>query len=322
MTRRGGAVTLNAMATGSETLAMGGAVPGLNAPAFTLRHAAGFPLPVLVAAPHAGRAYPAALTARMRNPAYAALRLEDRHVDGIAAAVAEATGAALLVAHAPRAMIDLNRAPEDMDWSMIAGGAPGTARHSLVNRRARSGLGVVPRRVPGLGEIWKSPMTRAELYARIASVHTPYHAALAQALEAIRDRWGAALLIDLHSMPPLQPRSAAQPAAEVVVGDRFGASCDQGLIAATFAYLEAQGRPAAHNRPYAGGYVLDRHAAPVRGIHAMQLEICRASYLDARLAEPSVRANGVARMLAGLVRALASEVAMLGGAAHLPLAAE
>lgn len=299
-----------------------GRVPGTDAPAFTLRLAAGCPVPVLIAAPHAGRAYPPTLTERMRDPGYAALRLEDRHVDSIAKAVAEATGAGLIVAHAPRAMIDLNRAPEDMDWSMVSGGAPSGVRHSLMNRRARSGLGVVPRRLPGLGEIWKGQMSRADLDERVAAIHVPYHAALAQALETLRDKWGAALLVDLHSMPPLQPRSSAQAAAEFVIGDRFGASCDRSLVAAAFGYFEEHRRPVAHNRPYAGGYVLDRHAAPVRGIHAIQLEICRASYLDARMAEPSVRAAGMARLLAGLVRTLASEVAVLGGAAHLPLAAE
>ena len=307
---------------GEELGQGGGLIPGTGLPAFTLRLAPGAPVPVLIAAPHGGRVYPADLAARMRDPAYAALRLEDRHIDGIASAVADATGAALLVAHAPRAMLDLNRSPDDMDWSMVVGGAPSPVRHSLANRRARNGLGVVPRRLPGLGEIWKDRIERTEIEGRIDTIHRPYHAALGHALEDLRDRWGAALLIDLHSMPPLQPRHAGQPAAEFVIGDRFGASSDRALVAAAFAYLEAQGRVAAHNRPYAGGYVLDRHASPARGIHALQLEVCRSSYLDAALAEPSVRAAGVARLLAGLVRQLAVEVAALGAAGRMPLAAE
>src|SRR6476661_2962161 len=121
----------------------GGTIPGTSQPAFVLTLVAGSPVPILIAAPHAGRVYPAALAARMRDPAYAAHRLEDRHVDVLAEGVAQTTGAALLVAHAPRAMLDLNRSPDDMDWSMVVGGAPSGARHSLANRRARSGLGVV-----------------------------------------------------------------------------------------------------------------------------------------------------------------------------------
>ena len=299
----------------------GGAIPGTGAAAFTLRRPPDASLPVVIAAPHGGRSYPPELLARMRDAPYAQLRLEDRHVDAMADALAAQTGAALLVAHAPRAMLDLNRAPDDMDWSMVADATPAGARHSLANRRARSGLGLVPRRLPGLGEVWKSRLTRAELDARIAGIHAPYHAALARTLEDLRDRWGAVLLIDLHSMPPLRPRHTGERAGEFVIGDRFGASCDHQLVAAAFAWFEAQGREAVHNRPYAGGYVLDRHAAPARGIHALQIEVCRASYLDVRMAEPSGRLPGVVRTLAGLVRVLAGEVAALGGA-RLPHAAE
>ncbi|MGX7951789.1 N-formylglutamate amidohydrolase [Tsuneonella sp. HG249] len=309
------------MTTGLIEGEPGGEIPGSRAAAFTIRRPPGTPVPVLIAAPHGGRAYPPELLGRMRDAPYAQLRLEDRHCDAMADAIAEQTGAGVLVAHAPRAMLDLNRAPDDMDWSMVIDGAPQGARHSLANRRARSGLGLVPRRLPGLGEVWKHRMTRADLDARIVGIHAPYHAALAAALEDIRDRWGAALLIDLHSMPPLRARHAGEQPGEFVLGDRFGASCNPHLVASAFAWFEANGRVAVHNRPYAGGYVLDRHAAPARGIHALQVEVCRATYLDARLAEPSGRFAGVVRALAGLVRLLAGEVAQMGGS-RLPLAAE
>jgi N-formylglutamate amidohydrolase len=297
-----------------------GAIPGSGEPAFTLQMGRG--VPVLVCAPHAGRAYPSALLARMRAPRQTALRLEDRHADLLARGAAEATGAALALAHAPRALIDLNRAVEDMDWSMVVGGAPPGVRHSAANRRARSGLGLVPRRLPGIGELWRAQLDRDEIDARVAGVHAPYHAAVARALEAMRDRWGAALLVDIHSMPPLPARAVGMPAPEFVLGDRFGASCHRSLTAAGFAYLEAHGRPAAHNRPYAGGYVLDRHGAPARGVHAIQVEVCRSSYLDAAMEQPSPRAGGMVRALAGLVRALGEETAALGRAGRAPLAAE
>jgi N-formylglutamate amidohydrolase len=301
-------------------------IPGTDAAAFTLTRGADAPIPIIIAVPHAGRDYPSSVTAGMRDPMQAALRLEDRYVDQIAEAIAQMTGAALLVAHAPRAMLDLNRAPEDVDWSMVIGGAPegisGGGRHSLANRRARGGLGIVPRRLAGSGEIWKQRIERRELETRVEAIHRPYHAALSTALENLRDRWGAALLLDLHSMPPLPERRAGQAPAEFVIGDRFGASCHRTLASLACDYFAGHDRPVAHNRPYAGGYVLDRHAAPARGIHAIQLEICRSSYLDARLAEPSGRAGGVARLVAGLVRALAGEVLALGESGRQPLAAE
>lgn len=297
-----------------------GGAPGQAAFSLTLRNPS--PVPVLLAVPHSGRLYPDALIEAMREPAVAAPRLEDRFVDLLAEAVARDTGAGLLVAHAPRAMIDLNRAADDIDWDMVAGAAPGRSARQAAGRRARSGLGLVPRRLPGLGEVWRRRMTRAELAERIDAVHKPYHAALAAALETLRDRWGAALLVDLHSMPPLRPRFPGDRPAEFVIGDRFGASCDPALSAQGFAYLARHERRAAHNRPYAGGYILDRHAAPARSIHAMQVEICRATYLDAQFAEPSARMAAMARLLTGLVRELGDVVATLGRGGSLPLAAE
>jgi N-formylglutamate amidohydrolase len=288
----------------------GGSIPGGGGePAYTVFRREPSPIPILLAVPHAGRAYPPALLGRMRDAAGAALKLEDRYADLLARAVARETGAGLLLAHAPRAMIDLNRAPEEMDWEMIADDRGEVAREGLQTaRRARGGLGLVPRRLPGLGEIWKGRMTRAELDARLAGIHAPYHAALAAELAVLKARWGAALLIDLHSMPPLGPKRGAHATADFVVGDRFGSSCDGALCAAAFDHFAAAGRRAAHNRPYAGGYVLDRHGASSRGVHAMQLEICRSTYLDAQLREPGPGLAAVARVLAGLVRRTAEEL--------------
>lgn len=290
--------------------ARGGVIPGTAAqPAFTLALREPAPVPILIAVPHAGRAYPTALAALMRNRAAASLRLEDRFADLVAESVAGETGASLLIAHAPRAMIDLNRAPDDVDWDMVAGGAPEPRGRLAAGRRARSGLGLVPRRLPGLGELWKRRLTAEELAVRIEQVHRPYHAALSAGLEALRDRWGAGLLIDLHSMPPLGSKRGADAAPDFVIGDRFGASCDGALSAAAIDHFAQAGRRVAHNRPYAGGYVLDRHAAPARGLHALQVEICRSAYLDAQLHEPGPGLAAVARVMAGLVRRLAEELA-------------
>ena len=300
----------------------GGAIPATGWPAYRLELPPDMPVPVLIAAPHGGRAYPDELLARMRDAEAVALRLEDRYIDAVASDLASETGAALLVAEAPRALLDLNRASDDMDWEMVVGGAERARARSLSNRRSRSGLGLVPRRLSGSGEIWKTRMQRCELDARIAGVHQPYHLALGQTLERIRDRWGAALLIDLHSMPPLKRRFPHEKPPEFVVGDRFGASCDYMLTARALDFLGRRERGVAHNRPYAGGYVLDRHAQPTRGIHAIQLEICRSTYLDARLAEPSARLPAVVRVLAGLVRDLAACTAGLACDRGLPLAAE
>ncbi|TMM50159.1 N-formylglutamate amidohydrolase [Qipengyuania marisflavi] len=300
----------------------GGKIASGGAPAYRLWGVDKAPLPILIAVPHAGRAYPVAVIGAMRDPARSRLRLEDRHVDALAREVAAQTGAALIMAEAPRAMLDLNRATDDVDWGMIAGAREREGRHSAANRRARSGLGLVPRRLPGSGEIWRGPLPREELNSRIAGIHRPYHTALGTALETLRDRWGAALLLDLHSMPPLKARFPDEHAPEFVIGDRFGISCNPLLSAASLRFFAGAGRAAAHNRPYSGGYVLDRHGAPARGMHALQLEVCRTAYLDARLDEPSARLPGVARLLVTLVRTLADNVVALARQDGLSQAAE
>lgn len=303
----------------------GGTIPGSDGvPAFSLMAIDPSPMPVLIAVPHAGRSYPGSLLERMRNPGAAALKLEDRYVDRLAEAVARATGAALLVAHAPRAMIDLNRGHDEVDWDMFARGHPDGAGHNTLGRRARSGLGLIPRRLPGLGELWKRRHEQADLTARIAQIHEPYHTALSATLSQLRQRWGAALLIDLHSMPPLGPRMG-QPGPAFVLGDRFGVTCHGALVGASFSYFAQQGYSAAHNQPYAGGYVLQRHADPNGGIHALQLEVDRSGYLDPRLVEPGEGFDAIVRVLTGLVQRLASDVANLGRdglAQSLPQAAE
>jgi N-formylglutamate amidohydrolase len=128
------------------------------------------------------------------------------------------------------------------------------------------------------------------------------------------------LLIDLHSMPPLGPKTGHDPAADFVVGDRYGSSCASRLSSAAIGLLEQAGMRAAHNQPYAGGYVLDRHSAPQRGLHAMQLELCRTIYLDAGMREPGAGFERAVEVVAELVRHLAGELSR--GWRSLPQAAE
>lgn len=312
----------NLLDADSETVSGGAVGEPSIAPAFNYFAPKRQPLPVLIAVPHAGRSYPPQVLEQMRDAELSTLRLEDRLVDLLGAEVAKRTGTGLLVAEAPRAMLDLNRSREDVDWEMVAGSRPKGPKHSQANRRARSGLGLIPRRLPGFGEIWNDRIDQAELDMRIDNIHRPYHQHLSRELELIRNRWGAAFLLDLHSMPPLRKQAGQSRAPRIVVGDRFGASCHASLAARAFRYLDSQGCPVAHNRPYSGGYVLDRHSSPLRGIHAIQIEVCRSTYLDDRLAEPSSGLAGMAELLAGLVRELGAETARLGDAESLRQAAE
>lgn len=281
---------------------------------FDLIAPAGAPTPVIVSVPHAGRAYPDNIAALLRVPPDKLRALEDRHVDLIAAQ-APGAGATLIVARTPRAWIDLNRAERDVDPAMID---PPIGLGAGASAKVRGGLGLVPRRLIGAGDLWRAPLPRAALDERIATIHRPYHAALAKLLAERQARFGVAVLIDLHSMPPIVTQEGQQP-PDIVIGDRFGNSAGDRFTARLRAECEAAGLSVTENSPYAGGHVIERHGAPGRGIHAVQIEVDRRLYLDAALTEPDP--DGVARMtriVAALASALAEEA--LGGS--LPVAAE
>lgn len=265
--------------------------------------------PLILSVPHAGRDYPMALRAALRVSVEQLVALEDRHVDALARA-ARVDETLLVQSHA-RAWIDLNRGEHERDPEIDEGAGP--LRRGPSTHKVRSGLGLVPRRGSGAGMIWGRRLGADEVAARIASDHRPYHAALAGLLAAARERFGCAILLDLHSMPSLAGRGAPQ----LVIGDRFGRSAAGRFVARIEAEARHHGVAAGLNTPYAGGHMLDRHGAPLRGVHAIQLEFDRALYLDERLDAPGPGLERSARLLRAILDALADEAA---GA--LPIAAE
>ncbi len=271
--------------------------------------------PVVLSVPHAGRDYPPALHAALRLPIEALRVLEDRHVDAVA--LAAHGHETLFVQRTARAWIDLNRDESERDPRLDDGADP--RARGIESHKLRSGLGLVPRRVAQGGDIWRRRLGAAEVDARIDSDHRPYHAALGDALAAARARFGIAVLLDIHSMPPLAPQG---PVARLVFGDRFGRSAASRFVARIEAIAEAAGTAHALNTPYSGGHVLDRHARPAANVHAIQIEICRSLYLDADLTSPGPGLGATAHLLRRMIDALADEALAAPGADSPAVAAE
>lgn len=248
--------------------------------------------PVIVSVPHAGRDYPAELVRALRVPVAALRVLEDRHVDAVARIARGAE--TMLVQRRARAWIDLNRAENERDPRVDAGAGSG-----VFSAKLRSGLGLVPRRASGAGDLWRGRFSAAAIEARIVADHRPYHARLTQLLVAARARWGAAVLLDIHSMPPLGPDGP-----RVVIGDCFGRSAGSRYTARL---EQACGLRHALNTPYAGGHIAARHGRPYQGIHAIQLELDRTLYLDAALDEPGEGVAATAALVRRCLDALADE---------------
>lgn len=274
--------------------------------------------PLVFAVPHAGRAYHAELLALARVPPATLARLEDRLADHLVDDLI-AAGHCVLVAHSPRAMIDLNRSEQDIDAGVITD-LPPDIRPGL-SAKARGGLGLVPDRLAHAGALWKRPLRYAELRARIEAVHRPYHAALAAALALTCRRHGTAMLIDVHSMPPLRSaitRSGGPP--QVVIGDRFGRSASQHLTDLCADIVRGFGIAVVINTPYAGNHILGLHGRPQAGIHAIQIEIDRTLYLnrDMMTLAPEPMLARVRSLLAALAQHLGNELTNSG----TPMAAE
>ena len=258
--------------------------------------------PVILSVPHAGRDYGPHLlnAARLRKEALETL--EDRLVDRLIWR-ATALGMTAFVARAPRLEIDLNREEGEIDPALIA---PALASGGLVqSARTRGGLGLIPSRITGSGPIWRERIPRAELERRLDTIHQPYHDALAGALAQARARFGDAVLLDCHSMPPRHrsDNDGARPAT-IVFGDRHGTTISADLLDAAMAASRAMGYRTACNAPYAGGYIVARHGKPDSAVHALQIEIDRSAYLDADLRTPGPGFEGVARLIAGVAQAI------------------
>lgn len=271
--------------------------------AFTRHGPSGPNLPVVISVPHAGRYYAPGLLADAAVSPFKLRMLEDRHAELLITDAVDGGATAFVAEHA-RAWIDLNRDPRELDGGMISGPSPAGLMNST---RMRHGLGLIPRRLGDGVELWRRKLPIQEVIARIATFHEAYHAAIAQALAAAKRRFGVAVLLDCHSMPPIRhDQHGTQPA--LVIGDRFGRSATATLVDLVESIARQCNYPTSRNAPYAGGYSLDRHGDPQRGIHAIQIEIDRSRYLDRALERPGRGLEVTRNLVTQIFEALCAEL--------------
>jgi N-formylglutamate amidohydrolase len=239
--------------------------------------------PLVFASPHSGRVYPAAMMSKLTAPLIR--RSEDAFMDALVGE-APAHGAWLIAARMARAYLDVNREPWELDPAMFADELPAYARARTA--RVAAGLGSIARVVCEGQEIYGRKLSFAEARQRIEAVHRPYHAALVRLLAAAKSACGMAILIDWHSMPAAATSGArGAGGCEIVLGDRFGASSAPAISRRVEQALIDAGYAVARNVPYAGGYTTEHYGRPGRGVHALQIEVSRALYLDEVTLEPT-----------------------------------
>ena len=274
-------------------------------------------LPVALSSPHSGRHYPQAVLDQLLLPQGDLRGLEDGPVDELLVRAC-AAGATLVAATYPRAVVDLNRAEGEQDPETLDD--PAACDGLRATLKARSGLGVVPTRLMG-EPIYAGPLAAAELKRRLVVAYRPYHAQLDATVTELHRRFGVALVLDCHSMPTLPAAARGERPIDVALGDRFGRCCHPSLVEAAERRLAAAGLRVARNRPYAGGYITERHGAPARDRHALQIELRRGLFMNERSHEPNAGFAPLQQVLGDVVERLAEVlVALPAGRSPLPAA--
>src|SRR5712691_1389156 len=240
--------------------------------------------PVVFNSPHSGNIYPRAFLTASRLDLPTLRRSEDSFVDDLTLGVVK-RGYPLMRAHFPRCYVDVNREPYELDPRMFEGRLPSFA--NTRSMRVAGGLGTVARVVGDAQEIYDQRIPVDDALGRIEELYKPYHRALRRLVTKVHRQCGAAVLVDCHSMPSTAGAKDERPRADVVLGDRYGTSCVAIVSETIESTLRARGYVVSRNKPYAGGFITEHYGNPAVGLHANQLEINRALYMDERRFERS-----------------------------------
>jgi N-formylglutamate amidohydrolase len=265
-------------------------------------------IPLVVASPHSGNRYPSDLVDASKLDAYDLRRSEDAYVDMLFATCID-HGAPLLAALFPRAYVDVNREPYELDPAMFDGALPPYA--STRSPRVAAGLGSIPRIVAAGMDIYNRRLSFAEASARLDVCYKPYHRELNRLLQTTRKRFGTCLLLDAHSMPSAGLSCRDDPnfgPIDIVLGDNHGRAAAPDLTDAAYCYLRDLGYAVAINDPYAGGYVTKAYGAPQAGVHVLQVEVNRALYMDEMSFERSRHFKTLQSHIDGLIAALGAAI--------------
>ncbi|MDF2996820.1 MAG: N-formylglutamate amidohydrolase [Xanthobacteraceae bacterium] len=242
--------------------------------------------PFLFNSPHSGLVYPKSFVEQARLDLQSLRRSEDSFVDTLFGSVAE-IGMPFMRAHFPRCYVDVNREPYELDPRMFEGRLPAYA--NTRSMRVSGGLGTVARIVGEAQEIYGRRIPVDEAITRIENFYKPYHRALRRVMVQMQRSFGLAVLIDCHSMPSSTGLRDERARTDIVLGDRYGTSCAGVITDVLELELRRRGYAVVRNKPYAGGFITEHYGNPASGMHAVQIEINRALYMDERAYRPAER---------------------------------
>ncbi len=274
-------------------------------------------IPFLFNSPHSGRQYSSGFLAASRLDSRTIRRSEDSFVDELFIG-ALVNGAPLLRANFPRAYLDVNREPYELDPKMFRGRLPSYA--NIRSLRVAGGLGTIARIVSEHEEIYRAPLDVEEALSRIELIYKPYHALLRKTLARLHVEFGFSVIIDCHSMPSVVRGIDPANRPDFVLGDRYGTSCSSDLVEAATSILRSLGYTVARNKPYAGGFITEHYGRPAKGLHALQVEINRGLYMNEEYFEKSAGFDALALDMTTFIQELVDS--KCGNLRQRPLAAE
>jgi N-formylglutamate amidohydrolase len=269
-------------------------------PQLLILHGPGQPLrPVVLDSPHSGHRFPADFGAAVSD--FDLRDGEDCFIDQLWLP-ATGRGIPLLAAQFPRTYLDVNRHAGDIDLALldetwpddhVPSGKAGIGK-ALVWRTLDDGRAIYDRRLPV-----------AEVQARIARCHRPYHQALRGLMDAAHARFGVVYHLNCHSMNAVSglmgEGGAGVPRADMVLGDRDGTTCAPEFTAFVREVLAGQGYEVAVNDPFKGVELVRAHSDPAAGRHSLQLEVNKRLYMTEATRE---RHAGYGRLQADLMALL------------------
>ncbi len=244
---------------------------------FQLREPSAAPIPLLVDSPHSGLDMPpdfgsAASVEALRST-------WDAFVDELWGD-APALGAALIAADFPRAYVDVNRREDDIDESLLSEPWPTPLTPTDYTRR---GMGLIRREaLPGVA-MYARQLGVDEVQRRITRYYRPYREAVAERISTLRRVDAQVFYIDAHSMKSRGNAMNVDAGAlrpDVVVSDRHGTTANARHTQFVAECFRGQGFTVQVNDPYQGGDLVRSFGAPAGGVHAIQVELNRALYMD------------------------------------------
>lgn len=270
-------------------------------PAFDVVEPARLTAPFLFNSPHSGVMYPRAFVDQVRLDLQTLRRSEDTLVDSLFCDVT-GLGMAFMRAHFPRCYLDVNREPYELDPRMFEGRLPAYA--NTRSMRVSGGLGTIARIVGEAQEIYGRRIPVDDAIARIETYYKPYHRTLRRLMVQMQRQFGVAVLVDCHSMPSGGIQRDERSRIDMVIGDRYGTSCAGAIPDVLESELRARGYLVVRNKPYAGGFITEHYGNPASGMHAIQIEINRALYMDEHTYRASEKFEKLRQDLLEVVQAL------------------